>query len=89
VTSTYDADGLDITGTERVTRRIIELRATVEPGDSGGPLLLVDGTVGGVVFAESRSDPAVGYALSPTTVAVAIGPSVGLTRPVDTGPCLH
>ena len=89
VTSTYDADGLDITGTERVTRRIIELRATVEPGDSGGPLLLVDGTVGGVVFAESRSDPAVGYALSPTAVAVAIGPAVGLTRPVDTGSCLH
>jgi S1-C subfamily serine protease len=89
VTSTYNADGLDITGTERVTRRIIELRATVEPGDSGGPLLLVDGTVGGVVFAESRSDASVGYALSPTAVAIAVGPSVGLTRPVETGPCLH
>jgi len=89
VTATFEADGLDISGTEQVTRRIIELRARVEPGDSGGPLLLVDGTVGGVVFAESRSDETVGYALSPTEVAVAVGPSVGRTRAVDTGPCLR
>lgn len=89
VTATFDAEGLDISGTERVTRRIIELRARVEPGDSGGPLLLVDGTVGGVVFAESRSDATVGYALSPTDVAVAISPAVGRTRAVDTGPCLR
>jgi S1-C subfamily serine protease len=89
VTAAYDAEGLDVTGTERVTRRIIELRAVVEPGDSGGPLLLVDGTIGGIVFAESRSDETVGYALSPTAVAIALRPAIGLSRPVDTGPCLH
>jgi S1-C subfamily serine protease/uncharacterized membrane protein required for colicin V production len=89
VTDVYPAEGLDITGTERVTRRIVELRARVEPGDSGGPLLLVDGTVGGVVFAESRSDESVGYALSPTDVAVAIAPAVGRTAAADPGPCLH
>ena len=89
VTDAYDAEGLDITGTERVTRRIVELLAKVEPGDSGGPLLLVDGTVGGVVVAESRSDETVGYALSPTSVAVAVGPALGRTRAVDLGPCLH
>ena len=58
VTDTYDAEGLDVAGTRRVTRRIVELRAVIDPGDSGGPLLLADGTVGGVVFAESRSDEA-------------------------------
>ena len=89
VTDAYEAEGLDISGTERVTRRIIELRAQVEPGDSGGPLLLVDGTVGGVVFAESRSDDSVGYALAPRAVAVAVGGSIGRSSPVDTGPCLH
>jgi S1-C subfamily serine protease len=89
VTDAYDAEGLDISGTRRVIRRIIELRAEVEPGDSGGPLLLVDGTVGGVVFAESRSDESVGYAIAPTAVAVAVGPAVGTTRAVGTGPCLH
>ncbi len=89
VTAAYEAEGLDITGTRRVNRGIIELRGVVDPGDSGGPLLLVDGTVGGVVFAESRSDDSVGYALSPTDVAIAVRPAIGLTRPVDTGPCLH
>ena len=89
VAARYPAEGLDIYGTSRVHREIIEIRAIVEPGDSGGPLLLSDGTVGGLVFAESRTDPAVGYALSPTAVATAIAPAVGLTKAVSTGACLH
>jgi S1-C subfamily serine protease len=89
VTASFPAEGLDITGTERVTRRILELRAAIEPGDSGGPLLLTDGTVGGVVFAESRTDEAVGYALNPTDVAIALAGKVGRTAPVDAGPCIH
>ena len=43
-----------------MTRDILELRAEVEPGDSGGPFVLEDGTVAGVVFAESRTDESVG-----------------------------
>ncbi|MBI2777031.1 MAG: MarP family serine protease [Chloroflexi bacterium] len=89
VTGSYTAEGLDITGTVRVSREIIELRAQVDPGDSGGPLLLTDGTVGGLVFAESRSDDTVGYALSPVEVAVAIRPSIGRTAAVDDGPCIR
>lgn len=89
VTDVYPAEGLDITGTERVTRQIVELRARVEPGDSGGPLLLIDGTVGGVVFAESRSDESVGYALAPTAVAIAVAPAIGRTAEADPGACLH
>src|SRR4029079_5358874 len=71
-----DATRRDIYGKDRVTRRILELRAEVEPGDSGGPLVLEDGTVGGLVFAESRTDPEVGYAMSPVAVADRIGPSI-------------
>ena len=41
----------------QVRREIIELRAAIEPGDSGGPLILDDGTIGGLVFAESRDRP--------------------------------
>ena len=89
VTATYEAEGLDILGTVKVQRKIIELQAVVEPGDSGGPLLLVDGTIGGLIFAESRSDPSVGYALSPVEVAVAIIPALDRTSAVSTGPCLH
>jgi len=89
VAAVYDATGLDVTGSARVTRRIIELRAKIEPGDSGGPLLLQDGSVGGVVFAESRVDPTVGYALSPIEVATRIDGSIGRKAQVDTGPCIH
>jgi S1-C subfamily serine protease len=89
VAAVYDATGLDVTGTARVTRRLVELRSRIVPGDSGGPLLLADGTVGGVVFAESRADPSVGYALSPTAVAERIAPALARTEEVSTGPCIH
>jgi hypothetical protein len=89
VAATYNATGLDVTGAARVTRRIIELRARIVPGDSGGPFVLADGTVGGVVFAESKVDPAVGYALSPLDVLERIAPALGETEPVSTGPCVN
>ena len=89
VAATYNATGLDVTGDSRVTRRIIELRARVIPGDSGGPFVLQDGSVGGVVFAQSKVDPAVGYALSPTEVLARISPALGRTQGVATGPCVH
>jgi S1-C subfamily serine protease len=89
VSGGYPATGRDIYGTDRVTRDILELRAQVQPGDSGGPVILEDGTVGGVMFAESRTDPEVGYALAPGTVADAIGSAIGRTRGVDLGPCIR
>ncbi|HYL40340.1 MAG TPA: MarP family serine protease [Candidatus Binatus sp.] len=85
----YEATGRDVTGTHTVTRDLVELRAHVVPGDSGGPFLLADGSVGGVVFAESRVDPTVGYALSPVAVANRVQPAIGLTQEVSTGPCIH
>jgi S1-C subfamily serine protease len=89
VTGEYTATGLDIYGEDRVRRDILELRAAIERGDSGGPLILEDGTVGGVVFAESRTNDSVGYALSPTAVAIAIAPGIGRTSAVETGACLR
>jgi S1-C subfamily serine protease len=89
VAATYDATGLDVTGDARVTRRILELRAVIEPGDSGGPFLLENGSVGGVVFAQSRVDPTtVGYALSPLEVRDRVEGAVGRRTPADTGSCL-
>src|SRR6185503_12455120 len=79
VAGSYAATGRDIYGAGRITRRILELRAAVEQGDSGGPLILADGTVGGVVFAEARTDENAGYALTPTSVATAVAPSIGRT----------
>jgi S1-C subfamily serine protease len=89
VSGAYPAQGRDIYGSGRVSRRILELRAIVDQGDSGGPLILGDGTVGGVVFAEARTDEDAGYALTPTSVATAVGPAIGRTGPVPTGACIH
>jgi S1-C subfamily serine protease len=88
ISGSYEATGRDIYGEALVTRRIIELRAAIEPGDSGGPLVLADGTLGGLVFAESRADPSVGYALTPTAVAARIAPAFGRTGAVDVGRCI-
>jgi S1-C subfamily serine protease len=89
VAGSYAAQGRDIYGEARVTRRILELRAKVDRGDSGGPFILGDGTVGGVVFAEARTDEDVGYALTPTSVRGAIAAGLGRTSGVPTGDCIH
>lgn len=59
-----DARGQDIYGTNVVTRDVYTLRATVRPGNSGGPLLTTDGKVYGMVFARSSTDDDTGYALT-------------------------
>jgi S1-C subfamily serine protease len=89
VTGSYRATGRDIYGQVRVDRDILELRAQIDRGDSGGPFVLQDGTIGGLVFAEARTDPDVGYALSPTSVAVRIAPALSQTGAVATGACLR
>ena len=89
VAGDYSATGRDIYGRGRITRDILELRAGVEPGDSGGPFILEDGTIGGIVFAESRTDPQVGYALTATSVAVRIAPALSRTSEVSVGDCVR
>ena len=88
VSRSIEALGRDIYGNQIIARNIIEMRADVAPGDSGGPLLLADGTVGGVTFSESRTQEDIGYALSPTDVAADVVKGLGATAPVDTGACL-
>ena len=89
VSDTYRATGRNLYGDATVSREIVELRADIQRGDSGGPFVLGDGTVGGVVFAQSKTDPSIGYALSPTEVAAVVAPALGRTDAVDTGPCIR
>jgi S1-C subfamily serine protease len=58
------AQGENIYNTQSVTRDIYSLQTTVEPGNSGGPLVGSDGTVWGVVFASSSTNQDTGYALT-------------------------
>lgn len=88
VTGTYRATGRDIYGEATVRRDLLELRAAIDRGDSGGPFVLADGTIGGIVFAEARTDPDAGYALTARSVDVAVAPAIGRTRHIDTGPCI-
>lgn len=62
------ARGPGIYQTHQVTRQIYTLRAEVEPGNSGGPLLSPRGTVYGMVFAASVEEPDTGYALTASDV---------------------
>jgi S1-C subfamily serine protease len=66
---------------------ILELSARIDRGDSGGPFILTDGTVGGVIFAEAKSDEEVGYALTPVEVFKRVQPALGRTKAVATGEC--
>lgn len=81
----YRAQGRDIYGSGLVTRTIYELQATVQPGNSGGPFVLRDGRVGGVVFARSVSDDGIGYALTAADVANRVQRAA--SEPVGTGAC--
>jgi len=64
-----NAQGPNIYQTSTVTRQIYEIRAVVESGNSGGPLLSPDGTVDGVVFAAAVGVSDTGFALTATQVA--------------------
>ena len=88
VRRSFDAVGRDIYGRDEVERMVVELQTVVRPGNSGGPFVLADGRVGGVVFAASSSDEDVGYAIAPSEVDDALRDAVGRTSEVDTGPCI-
>ena len=57
-----NAQGPNIYQTSTVTRQIYEIRAVVESGNSGGPLLSANGTVDGVVFAAAVDAADTGFA---------------------------
>ena len=63
-----NAQGPNIYQTATVTRQIYEIRAVVESGNSGGPLLASDGTVYGVVFAAAVGVDNTGFALTAAQV---------------------
>lgn len=90
VQGTYrNATGYDIYGRKRVQRDVYELRSPVRQGDSGGPFVLPDGRVAGVVFAASTTDGDVGYALTGAEVVDEIERATGRTSGVSTGNCTH
>ncbi len=87
IRAAFDATGRDIYGDEHVLRRIYELQTMVRPGNSGGPFVLTNGQVAGVVFASSTMDQNTGYAITSLQVRPLIARAAQLTGAADTGPC--
>jgi S1-C subfamily serine protease len=87
VREAQQARGRDIYDQSSVTRQVYALRAVVRPGNSGGPLLLTNGSVAGVVFAAAVDDPDTGYALTSAEIASDVRAGVAATGSVSTGRC--
>lgn len=82
VRAVLQARGFDIYGSGQVERDVYSLRASIKPGNSGGPLLDAAGRVVGVVFARSLDDESTAYALTleelrPVLDGAKVGQSVG------------
>jgi S1-C subfamily serine protease len=82
-----DAQGPNIYQTATVTRQIYEIRAVVESGNSGGPLLSTKGTVYGVVFAAAVGVKDTGFALTAAQVTADARAGATATTAVSTMSC--
>ena len=81
------AEGRDIYGQNLVVRSIWFTQAKVQPGNSGGPLVDLNGNVIGVIFAASTTQTGTAYALTDAEVQPDIDQARGRTDAVQIGPC--
>jgi S1-C subfamily serine protease len=84
---TQNVLGPNIYQTSTVTRQIYQIRAVVQSGNSGGPLLSPEGTVDGVVFAAAVGVSDTGFALTAAEVSSDASAGAQLTTAVSTGNC--
>jgi S1-C subfamily serine protease len=84
---TQNAVGPDIYQAGQVKRQIFQIKAVVEPGNSGGPLLSPSGSVYGVVFAAAVGESDSGFALTAGEVANDAKAGATQTFPTSTQGC--
>ena len=77
----------NIYGADPQPLQVYSLAANVQQGNSGGPLLDLQGRVTGVVFAKSTADAPVGYALSLDELRPIAESAPGLQDAVSAGQC--
>lgn len=83
----FTASGRDIYGRGATSRDIYEVQADIIPGNSGGPLIATDGSVIGLVFAQSTSYDHVGYALKNTQITGEFHQAIAQNQVRRTGTC--
>ena len=87
VRETIELKGPDIYKTKTVDREVYTIRGTVRQGNSGSPLINLDGQVLGVVFGAAFDDADTGFAMTANEVARQLV-KVSNTVPVTTGACV-
>jgi S1-C subfamily serine protease len=80
----FTAQGYDIYNQGLVTRKIYVIQATVRPGNSGGPIVDLQGRVLGLVFATSAGNPNQAYALTDNEITSDINAAESHPSPTDT-----
>ena len=84
VDGAISAKGRDIYNQGLITRQIFVIQAAVHPGNSGGPLVDLQGRVLGIVFATSATDPNQAYALTDEEMAPDVSYAQSNPQPQDT-----
>ncbi|MEU4777974.1 MarP family serine protease [Micromonospora sp. NPDC023633] len=79
--------GPDIYSGGNVTREVYTIRALVQSGNSGGPLVSSNGLVLGVIFAAAADDPNTGFAVTAAEARPVALAGAERTRAVGTGDC--
>lgn len=80
-------NGPNIYDNGEVSRDVYTVRAKVQSGNSGGPMIDPQGQVVGVVFGAALDDSETGFVLTSAQVQAAFEQAQGRTRAVDTGAC--
>jgi S1-C subfamily serine protease len=83
----FTAKGRNIYGSGNTDRSIYEVQADIIPGNSGGPLVAKNGSVIGLVFAQSTSYPHVGYALTTGQISSEFNQAIAQNQDRGTGSC--
>ena len=88
VVSVSSASVPDIYGSTKTQREVYTIAADVKEGNSGSPLLTIDGAVAGVVFAKNAQTANVGYALTMSELDPVAAQAASLSSSVSSGDCI-
>ncbi|MFZ3451929.1 MarP family serine protease [Arthrobacter sp. 7Tela_A1] len=83
-----DVSVRSIYGTSPEVLEVYTLAANVQQGNSGGPLLDIDGRVAGVIFAKTTGDQPIGYALSLAELGPIADAAPSYRSGVSAGECI-